>query len=113
MVNENGDMYYKLGRTSSRKTRIASYAKEYNIKTSEVKFLYEVEVQNEKLAEKLVFNILEDYRIDKVRELFIVSFEIAKDVLNYVAFTIMKFKYNKISDLNQDNINTLMDFEEI
>jgi len=113
MVDKNGNMYYKLGRTSSRKVRIQSYASEYKLKVSDIKFLYEVEVNNEKLAEKIVFNILEDYRIDNIRELFLVPFDIAKRALDEVSYIIMNYKYEKLPDLTQDNIDILMDHEEL
>jgi len=112
MVDEEGNMYYKLGRTSHRKSRIYSYASEYGIKAEEVKFLYEVEVKNEILGEKLLFNILENFRIDKVRELFKVPFELARQALDDVSYTMMKHKYDKLPELSQDKIDILMNYEK-
>jgi len=113
MIDEEGNMFYKIGKSSCRKEKICSYAYEYKIKSSEIKFLYEVNVKNEKFAEKIVFNILEEYRKDKFGELFTVPFEIAKDVLNIVSEIILEFKCDKLTKLSQDKIDILIKYEEI
>ena len=82
MKDDLGNSYYKLGRTSSRELRISSYASEYGIKRKDVKFLYEVEFEDEVFAERFLFYLLDEFRIFKTKELFKINLETIKKTMN-------------------------------
>ena len=109
MVDENSNNYYKLGRTSSRNKRISSYASEYNVKVSDIQFLYEVEFEHEIFAEKFLFYFLDEYRMHKNKELFKVDIDTIKMTMNKLK--IILDENPKINDhsIILDNFNDLMD----
>ena len=109
MVDEHGDSYFKLGRTSSRKSRISGYASEYGVSVNEIQFIYEVEFENEVFAEKFLFYLLDNYRMFKKKELFKVNSETIKNTMNQLKTILDNTpKIHKI-DMIFDNFDTLME----
>ena len=82
MKDEHGNSFYKLGRTSSRESRISSYANDYGVKRKDIKFLYEVEFEDEVFAEKFLFYLLDEFRMFKTKELFKINLETIQKTMN-------------------------------
>ena len=108
MVDDENNNYYKLGRTSNRDSRLNSYASQYQIKKEDIKFLYEVEIEDEKFAEKFLFNILEEFRINKYEELFNAPFNLIKETMDLLKSLLVNYKIKKNKEIIQDNIDLIM-----
>jgi len=83
-IDDKGNIFFKIGRTSSRCKRLSSYTHEYSLSKSEIFFIYEVEVDDEKFAEKFLFYLLRDFRIDNRKELFMTSLENIIENMDFV-----------------------------
>ena len=96
---------------STRENKISSYAKEYSIEKEDVKFLYEVEVKNEILAEKIGFDVpisLEKENtllIGKKDKFFKIKRRFKFDILivypNIICKTKKIFKKNRVSNFSK------------
>ena len=82
MFNFYGKNVYKLGETNNIKKRLNSYTTNY-IKKSEI-ILLSKELPNKKLAEKILFSLLNNHRICKKREFFDCELEKIKEAINKV-----------------------------
>ena len=111
MIDEDGNNYYKLGRTSSRDSRISSYAYQYNLPKSKIQFLYEIEIENEKFAEKFLFYLLDEYRLDNTKELFKVNLKTIKDAMNNLKIILVNFPKPKNQEIILDNFDKLVNSE--
>ena len=103
--------YYKLGRTSSRESRLSSYAHEYDLPKSKIQFLYEIEIENEKFAEKFLFYLLDEYRINNSQELFKVDLKTIKDAMNNLKIILVNFPKPKNQEIILDNFDNLINSE--
>lgn len=83
-VDAEGNIFFKIGRTSSRKKRLSGYSTQYGLSKSGIFFLYEIEVQDEKLAERFLFSLLKEFRIDKKKELFMTTLENIVEHMDFV-----------------------------
>ena len=108
MVDEEGNNYYKLGRTSSRESRISNYARDYDVSKHEIKFMYEVEFENEVFAEKFLFYFLQEYRINKIKELFNVNLDTIKDTMNKLKLILDSNPKIHNPSMILDNFNNIM-----
>ena len=68
------------------------------MKKEDIKFLYEVEIEDEKFAEKFLFNILEEFTINKYEELFNAPFNIIKDTMDILKTTLVNYKIKSINN---------------
>jgi len=82
MFNFYGKNVYKLGETNNIKKRLNSYTTNY-IKKSEI-ILLSKELPDKKLAEKILFSLLNNHRICKKREFFDCELEKIKEAINKV-----------------------------
>jgi hypothetical protein len=108
MVDNDGNNYYKLGRTSSRDTRISSYASEYGVKKSDIKFLYEVEFTNEVFAEKFLFYLLQEYRMYNIKEFFKANLETIKNTMNQLKLILENTPIIHNPSMILDNFDNIM-----
>ena len=108
MIDEEGNSYYKLGRTSSRDSRISSYANEYGVTKSDIKFIYEVEFKDEVFAEKFLFYLLQEYRIYKIKELFKVNLDTIKDTMNQLKIILENTHIIHNPSMILDNFDNIM-----
>ena len=111
MIDEEGNNYYKLGRTSSRESRLSSYAHQYDLPKSKIQFLYEIEIENEKFAEKFLFYLLDEYRIDNTKELFKVDLKTIKDAMNNLKIILVNFPKPDNQEIILDNFDNLINSE--
>ena len=111
MIDDEGINYYKLGRTSSRESRISSYAHQYGLPKSKIKFLYEVEFKDEVFAERFLFYLLDKFRIYKNQELFKISFELLKKTIDELKEMLCNINVKHNNGIILDNFELLMNVE--
>ena len=111
MIDDEGINYYKLGRTSSRESRISSYAHQYGLPKSKIKFLYEVEFKDEVFAERFLFYLLDKFRIYKNQELFKISFELLKKTIDELKEILCNIEVKYNNGVILDNFELLMNVE--
>ena len=108
MVDEDGNNYYKLGRKSKKESMISVYAKEYNLSIEEILFIHEVDFEDEVFTEKLLFNILQDYNIDKTKNVYNALPDMIMQILNKLGKLLSDYKINKNKEIIEENINLLL-----
>ena len=108
MVDENGNNFYKFGRKSQKKIMISQYSKVYNIAINEVLFIHEICCDDEILTEKILFNILQEYKIENSINSYNALPDMIIQIMNKINKLLLEYKINKNKDIIEENIDLLL-----
>ena len=97
---ENNEKFYKIGKSSKRMEFVNNHIQEYSVSKKDIDFLYEIFLNDENFAEKILNILLVDFKINEEGN-YKLSLHIIKKILNDLAYLINS---NKINEDNLENV---------